>query len=539
MKKLLLILVIVVGMLTVAACGNTESPAPTGNVVEATQPPPAVQPGQVIEAPTLPPPPEEAPLGPGIVVAIGSDPGAIGPARHNALVGFYMTAMTHNGLFRIDAHTLEPVPDLVASWNAISDTVFEFTIHEGIMFHNGEEMTAEDIVASLEYVRNYPYAIAAHRSIVSYEVVDRYTIRIDTGTPNSMLFIDLANQANFIMPKSLIDAGNDFNVNPIGSGPFVFQEWVQGDMLHYTAFEDYFDTERAARVESVTFRIIPEGFSRTLALETGEIHYNVMLQASDIDRMMADPDTTVVITPGAQHNILYLNNDLPQFDTDYKRRAIGMAIDKEAMMLAAFDGFQEHTWVQGPSVFVGATEQGTYSFDPEGARALLAEHGVDPATLGFEIIASTPPRATMAVVVQANLADIGIPVTIIQQDVPTTQARLNDGEFEAAFMGFTQPSLLGYLRAKFHSTSIGTTNRSRVNNPEIDRLIDAALAEVGDANARNALVEQALILANENAYQIPTHMAMLTRAYDSRLIIPEHPATDFPLYLNMVFWIED
>jgi peptide/nickel transport system substrate-binding protein len=475
-------------------------------------------------------------MGRGIIVAIGSDPPAIGPARHNALVGFYMTAMSFNGLFRICTDTLDPVPDLVSNWRAISDTVFEFTIYEGIKFHNGEEMTAEDVVASLHYVRTYPFASVAHRSVVGMEVVGRYTVRLNTGRPNSMFFNDLANQANFIMPKSLIDAGNDFNVNPIGSGPFVFQEWIRGDTLIFTAFKDYFDKERAARVESVTFRVIPEGFGRTVALETGEIDYNVILQSSDLRRMRDNRNVTVLLTPGAQHNVLYLNNELPQFDNVHKRRIIGMAIDKEALALAAFDGFVDYTWVQGPTVFPGATEEGAYRFDPAGARALLIQHNINPATLGFQIIASTPPRATMAQVVQANLADIGIPVTIIQQDVATTQTRLNNGDFQAAFMGFTQPTLLGYLRAKFHSSNIGTTNRSRVNNPELDRLIDSALAEVIDENRRNALVRQALILANQNAYQIPTHMAMLTRAWNANLAIPEHPATDFPLYLNMVYW---
>jgi len=535
MKKGILGLVLTAVMLVLAACGGGTDAPPAAPV----DTPPALPPVEVIAPPEVPEAPEEGtPLGRGIVVAIGSDPPAIGPARHNALVGFYMTAMTHNGLFRICAETLEPVPDLVAEWTAISGTEFEFTIHEGIQFHNGEIMDAYDIVASLEYVRTYAYAVAAHRSMVEWEVVGPLTVRIDTGRPNSMLFVDLANQANFIMPRSLIEAGNCFNTNPIGSGPFVFVNWVHDNYLEFTAFEDYFDVDRRARVESVTFRIIGDGFARTIALENGEIDYNVLLQSADLNRMLEHPNVTVINLPGAQHNILYLNNELPQFDTDYKRRIIGMAIDKEAMVLAAFGGTVNPTWIQGPEVFVGATWEGTYTFDPAGAVALMEEHGIAPESLGFEIIASTPPRTQMAEVVQANLRDVGIPVTIIQQDVATTQALLGDGEFEAAFMGFTQPSMLGYLRAKFHSSNIGTTNRSRVNNPELDALIDAAIAEATDANARNAIVQQAVVLANENAYQIPTHMAMLTRAYNANLVIPEHPATDFPLYLNMAFWVE-
>lgn len=477
-------------------------------------------------------------LGKRIVVGIAADTPAIAPAQFNNTTGFYIATMTHNGLFRIDAETLLPVPDLVSEWSSISDTEFEFTIHKGIKFHNGEEMTSADIIASFDYAKTFPISVNSLRSLSSYEAVDTYTIRINTGYPNALLFYDLASHPTFVLPKSLIDVGHDFNAEPVGSGPFKANELKPGDYYIFDAFEEYFDQERAAKVESVTLRIIPEGFSRTLALEAGEIDFNVSVQPQDIGRMYGNSDISVINKPGTQHVVMYLNNELPQFDTVEKRRIISMAIDKEAMMLAAYEGNIEASNSHAALVFDGSTEEGAATYDPEGAKALLQELNIDPKTLGFEIIAAVDVWAVQAQVVQDNLAKIGIPVTIVRLDVPATQQKLNAGEYQAAFMGFTQPSLLGYMRLNFHSSNIGTINRVRVNNPELDALINAAVSETTDVEARVKLLRQAVVMANENAYLIPSHTNMLQRAHTNKLVVPEVAATDFPLYLNMVYWAD-
>lgn len=475
-------------------------------------------------------------LGKEVIVAISADTPAIAPAQFNNTTGYYIATMTHNGLFRIDATTLQPVPDLVSDWKSISNTVFEFTIHEGILFHNGEEMTSADIVASFDYAKTFPISVNSLRTLQSYEVVDDYTVRIDTGFPNAMLFYDLASHPTFVLPKSLIDSGNDFNTNPVGSGPFKAADLKPGDSYKFDAYEDYFDKDRAAKVESITLRVIPEGFARTLALEAGEIDFNLNVQPQDLGRMYGNQDISVINLPGTQHVMIYLNNELPQFDSADKRRIISMAIDKEAMMLAAYEGNIDPTYASAPLVFSGSTEEGAHEFDPEGAKALLTELNINPADLGFEIIAAVDAWAVQAQVIQSNLAEIGIPVTIVRLDVPATQQKLNAGDYQAAFMGFTQANLLGFMRLNFHSSNIGTINRVRVNNPELDNLINSAVSQTTDSAARDAFLKQAVIMANENVYLIPSHTNKLQRAHDAKLIVPEAAATDFPLYLNMIYW---
>ena len=487
------------------------------------------------------PPADGNPRGPegltgrGIRVASQNEPATIAPAMHGAVVSTHKNLMTHNALFRIDYYTLAPVPDLVSHWRALSDTVFEFTVHEGILFHNGEELTAYDIEASWRFVRQFAFS-AAHESIVDFYVADRYTISVDTGGPNAMLFFDLAHQSNMIAPRSLLEAGHDFNAAPIGSGPFEFREWRAGNYLHFEAFENYFDTERAARVEHVTWLIIPEGSSRTIALEAGEVDYIIEVAAGDVERLDNNPNISVIAIPSLIHQHLLLNNDRPQFNSIHARRAIGMAINKETVVLAAFGEWAIPTRSQAPAVFSGVTDEGTYSFDPDGARALLLEHNIDPASLAFNIIVSNEERNIMAEVIAVYLEDIGIPVTITRRDLATTLSMTTTGDYEAAFAGFTSASLLGFMRGLFHNDFIDQTNRSRIRNQEISALIDRAVITV-DPDAREAILNEAVIMANEFTGQIPIYMGTIVSAFNANLIVPEITATGF-LNLNMMEWTE-
>ena len=530
MKKTKILSIVLAGILlagSFAACAPSidqqpAAPAPAGQTAVTPAAPP----------PEAAPPVEQGPSG-SLIITTAVETPSVAPARHNSAAGFFKNIMTHNGLFRQNYVDLEPTPDLVESWRAISDTVFEFTLHEGIMFHNGEEMTSADVEASFHYVRQYPETRTAHQSAVGIEVIDRYTFTLDTGTPNAALFFDLVGQGNFVMPKSLIDSGHDFTVEPIGSGPFVFEDWRLGDSLHFRAFDNFFQPERAAKIEEVTWRIIPEGSSRTIALETGEVDLIVEVAYADVARLQADPNVTVFMRPGPALNHIVLNHSRPQFANVYARRAISMAVDQEALVMAAFDGLAVPLRAQIPTVFVGSSEEGVLPFDPEGAKALLAEHGIDPASLAFDMIATTEERRRMAEVVQAQMHDIGIPTTITMMDHATSIDIMNDGNYDSGFGMWGGTFIISTFRGVFHG---GIGNRSRIDNPELNELIDRAIA-TADAGQRAAIFEEASRVLNEYVGSIPTHMPMSIRAFNARLIVPEISATG-ALNLGMAYWAD-
>jgi len=496
----------------------------------------------VAEAPVATPVPLPETISPqggaegSLIVATAHETPSIAPARHNAVAGTFINRMTHNGLFRICPVTLDPIPDLVASYVNISDTIWEFTIHEGVYFHNGEEMTAYDIHASFWHAREFPEAVISLASVYSSEVVDRYTIRVDTGTPNAMLLIDLAQQANFIQPKSLIDAGHDFTVTPVGSGPYQFLEWRTGEYLTFTAFDDYFDTERAPNIRDITWRIIPEGASRTIALETGEIDFIIEVATPDIPRMESDPGITVFRGMGTGHHFMILNNENPLFGDIHVRRAMDMAIDKESVVIAGLDGLATPTWHQVPMGFPGVSDEGLNSFDPEGAIALLAEHNINPSDISFDIIISDDQSRRIGEVIQANLADIGIAVDLSMMDLATRLAITATPDFYAAIASFNPNSLIMYVNGVYHSSNINASNRTRTNRAELDELIDRAIAETNEA-ARVQVFYELTRTLNYNTGQVPLFQVMVLRAFNSNLIAPELDANN-NLNVNTMFWLD-
>jgi len=245
---------------------------------------------------------------------------------------------------------------------------------------------------------------------------------------------------------------------------------------------------------------------------------------------MAHPDIEVKVVPGIAHHALILNHYAPQFQNPDVRRALGMAIDKEAAILAA--GLSElaiPTWSQTPMIFEGSNDYGTYSFDPEGARILLSELGVDPADLSFTIIGNTESRLRMGVVFQSNLADIGVEVHVTNAPVATTHV-----PFEAVFGGFNSPTFLGYVRGVFSSNNIGSSNRANFRNDEVDELISEAFATI-DYDARVVIYHELSRVLNESVPHIPTHISMVARAFNASLVVPEVSPTG-ALHFNMMYW---
>ena len=183
------------------------------------------------------------------------------------------------------------IPMLATEWEFLDEDSIQFKLREGVTFHDGEPFTAEDVKYTYERARDHTIVKNNFSWLESVDVVDDYTVVINTIGAYSPVLNALCSPLCGIMPKHLMEANENAMAEfPIGTGPYKFVEWKRGDQLEFTAFEDYY--LGAPKIKNVIWKIIPEGSSRTIALEAGEVDMLVEVENMDVERMQRNPELT-------------------------------------------------------------------------------------------------------------------------------------------------------------------------------------------------------------------------------------------------------
>lgn len=482
-SKFFVVMLIIV-MSIIAACGN-DSKEGTGSENESEGTPAT----------------ENRDLNIGIV----SDPVSLDPHGANETVANTINSAIYDRLVYMDENS-EIQPGLAETLVQIEDTVWEAKIREGVKFHDGTELNAEAVKLSLDRVRDPEVAAPPaflFGMVTDVRVVDEFTVHIETEFPFAPLPAHLAHTAGSIIAPALIEqsyedmanGGNPFtaaNENPIGTGYFKFENHVPGNSVTLSKNEDYWD-EKQANVDTVTFKVIPESLTRIAELETGGIDINFTVDPSDVSRIENNPETEIVQVSSTRMVYLGFNTEVEPFDDVNVRRALHMAIDKEALVQGILDGvgIPANTPI-APGVAGFSDNVDKVEYDREKAKELLAEAGFPN---GFEVSLLTDDnreRQDLAEALQAQLAEIGIDVSIDMYEFGTYIERAGLGQMEI-FLGSWGTVTLDAdygLHPVFHSANIGPPgNRSRIVNEELDALLDEARKE-GEFENRVQLYEQ-------------------------------------------------
>ena len=473
-------------------------------------------------------------------VGMKLEPSSIDPHYHNLSPNNSFA----RHLFDRLVHTNEKQqlgPGLAVSWKPLSDTVWEFKLRQGVRFHDGSPFTADDVLFTFERAPNVeasPSSFGTYTKGKTLTKVDDHTIHITTERPYPLMPNDVAN-INIISKKNGEGAKTgDYNSGKaaIGTGPYKFVEWVPGDRLVLAKNPDYWG-EKAA-FDHVVIKPINSGPTRVAALLAGDVDMIDLVPTADIARLKTDPK--VVLSQGVSNRVIYLHLDHDRDDSPFVtgtggknplkdvrvRRAISKAINRPAIVEKVMEGIAIPAGQLLPEGFFGVSPSlKPEAYDPEGAKKLLAEAGWGG---GFGLTIHGPNDryindAKIAQAIGQMLARVGIDTKVETMPKSVYFSRASRGgpnktpEFSFILVGWgagtgeASSPLKSLLHTYDKSRGFGASNRGRYSNPEVDKIVEDALATVDDAK-REALLQKATEIAIDDLGIIPLHYQVNTWA---------------------------
>ena len=428
-----------------------------------------------------------------LVVAYNADTTTLDPhcAGNSAAVNVLMPVMEQ--LVKYDENG-ELQPWLAESWEVLDDHSWEFHLRKGVKFHNGEEMKASDVVfsftrATTDYAANVAY-IMDMIDPDGLEIVDDYTVIVRTKVPFGAFLYYLPYIGASILSEKAYTEDEAYAIeHPVGTGPYVFQEYQKGEYTKSTKFDDYWGGEPAC--DTLTIRVIPDNNTRYIALETGEVDIAVGLSVNEMTQLENNPELMMATCPTTVFTTLNFNCAKAPFDNQTFRQALDYAINEEAIVQSVFRGSAQYT--PGP-----VTPDSKYfydgephcRYDVEKAKELLEESGVDLSQT-FEIaVNENQTRIDEATIIQQQLAEVGIKTEINVMETAAYNEYITGSDKDMFFngwgaVGFPDPDNNVY--GPLHSSGIPENNVTDLSDPTLDDMLDRARA-LQDGDEREQLL---------------------------------------------------
>jgi peptide/nickel transport system substrate-binding protein len=476
-------------------------------------------------------------------IGLASEPTAMDPHYHNLSPNNSLLSHIFESLVGQDERQ-RLTPDLAESWKAVDATTWEFKLRKNVRFHDGTPFTADDVIFSFERAPNVegsPSSFGIYARGKSFTKVDDHTVHIKTAAPYPLMPNDVS-QVFIVSRKHGQGAKTpDYNSGKaaVGTGPFKFVEYTPGNRIVMQRNDQYWGDKPAW--QRVIFRGIKSDPSRVAALLAGDVDLIDEVPATDMPRLKKEPKLTIAQT--VSNRIIYLHLDHFRDDSPFVRakdggpiknplrdprvrKAISMLIDRDAIISRVMEGQAIKAGQLLPEGFFGVSNKlKPVAYDPNGAKKLLAEAGVPN---GFRMTIHSPndrypndAKIAEAVGQMLSRAGIDTQVVTMTQGVFFREASTGSPEkgpkFSFILVGWGSgtgeaSSPLKSLLASFdRDKGMGASNRGRYSNPQVDKLINDALATVDDGK-RAALLAQATEVAIEDVGIIPLHYQVNTWA---------------------------
>ena len=434
---------------------------------------------------------------------------------------------------------IELSPSLASEWTQSEDgKTWTFTLNEGVMFSNGEEMTSADVVWSMNRILDPETGsgrvAAVGGSDAVWEAVDTYTVSVTTPEANAILPTLLAGTGTEIVHPDSVDE-NGVIVVPIGTGPFTIED-LDGTISMTLAKNENYWQEGLPILDAVEITVIQEEAAREAALLGGEVDFITSVPPQAVEGLQGNDSVVVQVAPALAYTYIGINVTREPLNDVRVRQAIAYTIDRQQICDAG--AFSVCTTLNGP-IDVSSPwyfDYAPYTQDLEKARALLAEAGY-PDGFEMELLPTSTYQETVreAQVVQAQLAAVGITATINAPEWAQwleLEGSLQYDGYICGWNGLTDVDQYYYLQ---HRTD-EVFNFTGYSNPEFDALVDQG-RQVADFDERYAIYEQANKILVDDAPYIYFYNPSFTRAMSPAVQGYVLRSDNINLYKNT--WLEE
>lgn len=423
-----------------------------------------------------------------IIVSDGAEPKSLDPHSSNDAPSSKVNVQIYDRLVEQDEN-MSVVPGLAESWEQPDSKTTIFHLRKGVKFHNGEELKASDVKFSLERMIKSPQTSHIVNSISNIEVLDDYTVKVETKEPFGGLLSHLAHSTAVILnEKAVKEAGDNYGQNPIGTGPYKFVSWQSGDRITLEANPDYYLGETP--IKNLVFKPIVEVANRTIAVETKEVDIAYDIEGMDREKLKNDKNINFIEEPSLSMAYLGFNLQKAPFNDIRVRQAIAMAIDTDSIIATAYNGAaKKANSIIGPKVFGYNKDAKMWKQDIEKAKELLAEAGYPNGFKTKIWLNDNPVRRDIAIILQDQLKQVGIDATIETLEWGAYLDGTSRGDHEMFLLGWvsvTGDADYGMYALLSSSCFGGAGNRCFYSNPKVDELLEKARTST-DVEERKAL----------------------------------------------------
>lgn len=465
-------------------------------------------------------------------MAYDSDPTSLDPHEQLSGATLQMSHLLFDPLVRFK-QDLTVEPRLAKSWEKIDERTTRFHLREGVKFQSGRTLSAEDVVWTVNRLKQSPDFKALFEPFEGARVIDGLTVDLITKGPYPLVM----NLATYIFPMdrlfysgtdekgrpkdAIVKSGSSFaSMHASGTGPFIVTEREPGVRLVMKRFADYWDKSSAGNVDEIVFTPIKEPATRVAALLAGDVDFIAPVPPTDFARIGADPCCTLITMPSTRIITFELNQKrVEAFKDPRVRLAINFAINREGIAEKILRGSGTAAGELSPPGYAGYDPALVPRYDLDKARALMKEAGYEN---GFSVTMMAPNNryiedARIAEAVAAMLAKINIKVDL--QTVPKAQywQRFDERAADIMMIGWqsdTQDSANFYeflTMTPDKATGYGQYNAGNYSNPEVDRLT-LSTQTMTDPKARAEVLKKIERILYDDAALVPLHWQHLSWA---------------------------